>query len=306
MTVTTNEVRVLPFPTTPQQPDEPPEPGVYRDMSAADYFKVAACSQSFLKRVQPWAGCDRRTPRTPGHAFAHLMVPQDDDTDALLFGRAYHTLLFEPDEFDGRYHITPKITRRGGAWKAVLAAAEHRDVVWTEDHERMLCMRSVLRRNKRVRRVMEARGETEAAAFWNQPIALADGTTVLLPCKMRLDHFALETTVDIKSCLIASQSEFGRDAAKFGYHIQVWKYRLGLKALRDVDARWLFVAQEKSPPYAAACYTPSAQDIEAGGVAGMAAMRTVARCIIDNEWPCYDDKIAALQLPPYAFPEGDL
>lgn len=295
---------LLQFPLTKRQPNPPPEPGIHRDMPDEEYFKIAAVSQSFLKLVQKWAGCDRNKPRTPAHAMAYLNGLIDFESDSLKFGAAYHTLLFEPMEWESRYVTFPKERRGTKKWASMEAEADGREIVFTCDHERMMCMRSRLLQHPKAGRVVRMQGQTETAIVWHQPVTMAEGETILIPCKAKLDHFVESVIVDIKSARNAGQEVFGRAAATYGYHIQAWFYLAGLEAMTGAMRRFLFIAQESAPPFEAACYTPEPEEINAGSVAGMAALRTVARCVREGVWPGYDERILSLGMPSYALVSG--
>lgn len=60
----------------------------------------------------------------------------------------------------------------------------------------------------------------------------------------------LSITVDYKTCMDASPRKFHIDARKMGYALTAAHYKQGLRQLSGHGSRYIFLAQEKKPPYA--------------------------------------------------------
>jgi len=105
--------------------------------------------------------------------------------------------------------------------------------------------------------------------------------------------------VDLKTTLDAS-SAFEKSAYNFGYHHQAAWYLYGCRAA-GIDCRdFIFVAVEKTYPYAVAIYGAADHLIEVGRQEVRAAIRTYAVCLESGEWPGLTSGVINLDLPLWA------
>jgi hypothetical protein len=109
--------------------------------------------------------------------------------------------------------------------------------------------------------------------------------------RSRLDAVKLEGRVyivDYKSAFSADRAEFARAAARLGYHMQDAFYRQAVtRTLGDADPAFLFVVQDKDPPYLAAVYDLGWRSQATGEALVEQACREYARCVAAGEWPGY-------------------
>ena len=146
-------------------------------------------------------------------------------------------------------------------------------------------------------------GVAEAALVWrDEPTgvmcrALVDWLPDKVPGRRRI-------LVDYKTARSGDPDTLGRAAHGYGYHQQDAWYSAGAKALglADDDMAFLFVSQEKTPPY---LVTLSEFDHEArllGERLNRHALNVYCDCVETGRWPGYgDDQVARLYLPPWAF-----
>lgn len=109
--------------------------------------------------------------------------------------------------------------------------------------------------------------------------------------------------VDLKTTVSADPVEFVRSIAKFKYHFQAAWYRKGLAAL-GVDARFLFVAVEKVPPYLVSVIELDTWALLEGDRLNRLAIDLYAECLQTDQWPDYGDNIHTLSLPAWAMRDG--
>ena len=174
--------------------------------------------------------------------------PEETDTPAFLFGRAYHKLMLEPDDFEKEFIVSPKFDRRTkegkAAYEKFLQDAEGKDVIDEETYQKLLEMQIALYKTPFVKFLIK--GEHEKSFFW------VDEETKMA-CKCRPDSFGEVkgeyVCVDLKTTKDAETDKFMRDAVKFGYDIQAYHYCQGLKNAYGHDFKFLFIAQEKTAPY---------------------------------------------------------
>jgi hypothetical protein len=125
--------------------------------------------------------------------------------------------------------------------------------------------------------------------------------------RSRLDAVRLSGRViitDYKTAVTADPREWSRNAANFGYHWQdPWYREAVICTLGDADPAFLFVVQEKTPPYLVAVYELDELSIEAGQAKIRAACREYARCTAAGEWPGYQpegETVTRISLPAWA------
>lgn len=246
--------------------------------------------------------------KSPAHYKAWIDGElEDEDTPALMFGRAFHCAILEPDRFGAEYAFEPQFG--DCRFKAAKAARD----AWREEnagrvplaHEdgvRIQQMAKKLRAHPLASRILRE-GDNEQALLWT------DEETGLR-CRARPDKIIqrLEMIADLKSCADASPAAFQRDVAKYRYHVQNAHYRAGCQALGIEIRHFVFVCCEKDPPYNVKCYTVRPASVEYGYESIRRDMRTMATCMKLNDWPgyvewendCYTDSIVEVELPAWS------
>lgn len=107
---------------------------------------------------------------------------------------------------------------------------------------------------------------------------------------------------DYKTCASAELEALRKAMYQFGYHQQGDWYRAGARALGIAgdDAAFVFVCQEKTPPYLVTIFEPDATAMRIGAIRNRRALDIYAHCRDSGHWPAYEEGIALLSLPPWA------
>ena len=255
-------------------------------ISNADYHADPAISASQLKEIG----------RSPFHYWSRYINPDRQpliQTSAMKLGSLTHCCVLEPDEVSKRYGITPD--RRSNAGKALAAGMEASGIeaVTAQEMEQALSMATSVRSNSTAALLL-ANGAAETSHWW-------DDVTTGLRCKCRPDWLSAdgETIVDLKTCVDASPNGFARAIAQWGYQVQSAHYLCGTLA-----KRFVFVAVEKTAPYAVGVYELDAQALVHGSIARHNALQRIQDCRAIGEWPGYTDGIQTLQLPGWALKDN--
>lgn len=105
---------------------------------------------------------------------------------------------------------------------------------------------------------------------------------------------------DYKSAVSAEPDKFAKTAADFGYHQQAAWYCDGVTAL-DLgdDPLFVFVVQEKTPPYLITVIQLDAEALRIGRALNRQAIDLYAECDRTGVWPGYHDDVAIASLPYY-------
>jgi hypothetical protein len=238
--------------------------------------------------------------RSPLHYRAWTAGENDEEeTPALLFGRAFHAALLEPEVFERTFAAEPDFgdcrktanKAKRDEWRAEHAGAT---LLSPQQYDDVRGMIASVRRHPLGAAVIRD-GQPELTVTWR------DEWTGL-PCKARADYYVpgLEMVVDPKSALDASWDGFRRSVVSHRYHVQDALYRAGFAAAGAQVRHFVFLAVEKVKPYAVAVYTLDADAIGKGYSAARRDIDTLGECIRENVFPGYPETVQTLDLPPWA------
>lgn len=264
-------------------------PGIY-DIPAAEYHQSPGLSKGGIDRLLS----------SPLHYYDHFLAPDREPstpTDAMIIGSAVHTATLEPDLFGPQYCCAPtgidKRTKDGkAAWGAFVAENAGKVVLSADDFERVQKIAAAVRAHPTVQKIL-ADGRAEQSVYWT------DTDTGVL-CRSRPDWMRPGMLADLKTCMDASQ-EFQRSIFNMGYHRQAAHYLDAVRAHGDDHSNFVFIAVEKSRPFAVACYVLDDAAIALGREENRRAREIYARCMETGVWPGYPAQIQTISLPNYAF-----
>ena len=175
------------------------------------------------------------------------------DTNALIFGRAFHWAILEPEKFEDKTHIFTGKVRRGKAWdefkeeynkdaNCILLESEYRD---------LKCMQEVIMSNAECQELLYG-GKNEAVSCWED-----EDSGVF--CKGKADKVKKDCVIDLKTTSSGEFHSFKGSAYKYGYNRQSAFYMDGFN-----KRNFIFIVIEKSSPYNLYIYECSENFIESG------------------------------------------
>lgn len=254
-------------------------------MHIDEYHRHPAVSKSHLDFVA----------KSPLHYWARYVDPDrviPEPTPAMVLGSAVHSAVLEPENFSRDFVVAPEgINRRTNAgkeeWAAFEASAKDKRVLTAEQVELVRAIAASVHAHPAAKAVFSLEGLAERSYSW------VDETTGE-QCKCRPDWHSADRRiiVDLKTTEDASAENFARSIAKWRYHVQAAWYLRGLGA-----EQFLFVAVEKTPPYATAVYAATPAMVAAGERVADRDLAVLAECRAKNHWPSYSDQIVTLDLP---------
>lgn len=133
---------------------------------------------------------------------------------------------------------------------------------------------------------------------WVMMRARPDYLRVVAPGAVEMD--------DYKTCADASPEGFAKSAANWGYHQQEAWYRAVWTELGWEVRRFVFIAQEKTPPYLVKLHEFGPKDIAVGHARNERALRLFVNCQDFDEWPGYGPAVNKLRLPRWARTAGEV
>jgi exodeoxyribonuclease VIII len=219
-------------------------------------------------------------------------------TSALLIGNAFHSATLEPDKFDDEVAVKPnEIDGQGPRTKHYRESFElmqksEPDKIWftDSDYDSVLDMAASALDSPVLRHYMsDSKKLIEHTGFFEMEGA---------KCKVRPDLYVpgAGVVLDLKSTQDASPKGFAKSVRQFGYLFQACWYMHALRILGEKPKQFVFIAVEKTPPYATASYTIKESDFNKQFSNMEKACQLWATCQSSGIWPGYSDSIETLDL----------
>lgn len=212
-------------------------------------------------------------------------------TDALLFGQYVHALLLEPDKAKTDFRVMPELNLRTKDGKA------ERDRLLADCAERGITLvpaEMAAQAKEMVEKCLSdpsvcelLNGAHEQEFFWTDELTGEE-------CKCRVDVLTESdgkvTIVDYKSTANAATHKFVRDMYSYGYHFQSGFYCEGVRINLGLDyfPRFIFLAQEKKPPYSINRIEVTEDVIQLGYDLFREYLGTYHDCKETGIWPGYN------------------
>ena len=258
-------------------------------MTNSDYRKAEGVSSSELKQMV----------KSPAHYRYWKDNPDDTDTPALLFGRACHKYVLETYDFYKEFAVAPNVDRRNKEgkelWNKFVAESEGKDVITEEQFEVIDAMRNAMLATPFVSKLIN--GEHEVSLFWTD-----EDTGIKCKCRPDSLNDKLKIVVDYKTCDNAETQHFMRKAIDLGYDLQASYYLDGVKATTGLDCIFVFIAQEKKPPYAVNILQADDVFIRSGRQLYKDMLATYKECTETGNWWGYlgaENQINTLGVPKW-------
>ena len=222
--------------------------------------------------------------------FRYFLDHPVEQTTAMAFGSACHKMILEPNDFGSEYAVAPQVDKRTkegkAAWEAFCAENDGKTVLSTADIETMQEMKEALERCPLAKKLIRGKGDTEAAFFWTDPETKEK-------CKIKVDRLVKFNrrwyVIDYKTTQTAETFRFNSDIWKLGYYLQAGMYCEGVKIAKKLKKLpgFLFVAQEKKPPYSVNVIEVGEEVMNAGLVKYHELLDKMHQCKVLDLWPGY-------------------
>mgnify|MGYP002735206448 CR=1 FL=1 len=146
----------------------------------------------------------------------------------------------------------------------------------------------------------------EVSVFWRDPWHPSVMRRARLDAISRPDEDGGHIVVDYKTCNAADPDSISRAMWTYGYALQAAWYLEAASAAASPQRpiacdRFLFVFQEKTPPYLVTVVEPSPDALRVGEKQTREAVDLYAGCVESGRWPGYvsDDEIPLIGLPAW-------
>lgn len=227
--------------------------------------------------------------KSPLH-FRYAMDHEREETPALLFGRAAHSMILTPECFGLDYEIAPDVDRRTKAGKAeyqdFLDYCEEcgKEPISAKDAEIIKKMHTAICQSEQAYKLLTT-GEHEKEFYWTD-----DMTRERCKCKVDCitEYNGLPYVVDYKTTDSCEDGHFERTARKYGYQFQAGMYCEGVFQNTLEEHRFAFVAQEKTEPYAVRVYLCDPEWVHRGYDKFRELIGIYHRCKETGNWYGYE------------------
>jgi exodeoxyribonuclease VIII len=233
------------------------------------------------------------------HKYLNPEREAEEPTPALVLGSAVHSIILEPDLFTSQYVPNPGIERRSNAGKAEWAAfvEEHKGktILTDEQYQTCLQVRDAVYRHPVASGLLRQAGQSEQTFY-----AIDSETGELIKCRLDRLPDSGAMILDVKTTDDASPGGFARSCANFRYPVQSAWYKDVLDAaVGGHPEDFVFIAVEKSPPYAIGVYFVDYTDEQRGRLAARRDLQRIVNAKRANYWPDYGAEIRPLQMPTW-------
>ncbi len=217
---------------------------------------------------------------------------------ALVIGSGFHTATLEPEKLDDEFAVKPnEIDKQGSRTKHYKESFElmqksEPDKQWLApaDYDLILEMAGSALENPVLRHYMaDIDKVVEGTGYFEMEGA---------KCKVRPDLYipGAGVVIDLKSTQDASNRGFTKSVRQFGYLFQACWYMHALRLLGEKPKQFVFIAVEKTAPYATAAYTIKESDVNKQFSNMERACQLWASCQSSGIWPGYSDMVETLDL----------
>lgn len=229
--------------------------------------------------------------------YRHDTDTPSADTSAFRVGRATHSLILQPENFDVEFVVWSG-TRRGKSWDAFAAEHTDRTILTATEHAAALGAMEGVARHPTASHLLQG-GTAEKAITWKD-----DETGIV--CKAKPD-LVTNRLLELKTTRNLDARLFASDVARLGYYGQAAFYLRGLRANGfDSDRLPVIIAVENSPPHDVCCWELTQETVEQGDALVERLLRELAICTDSGEWPGAFPSLRMLTLPEWAIDEGDV
>lgn len=255
------------------------------DIKDIEYRNATGLSKSMLSHFL----------RSPAHYLAHC-DQTSEPTAAMQFGTAYDATILQktPSDF---FAVMPDVDGRTKEGKAIKEQfkidSAGKAVISPKEADLLPLMKKALYEHPVASRLLRTLTHKQVACF---------GTLPVCDKKVRLKGL-LDGYNENEGIIIDLKT--AEDSSPEGFRKAIWKFKY---AYQDIQYRWLlnnagkpvndfiFIVQEKEPPFAVGCYSISVDDLALTYQSWDMAMTRFAFCQSSGVYPAYSDEVVNLKL----------
>ena len=244
-----------------------------------EYDKIPAVRRSLLWELK----------KSPAHyKWAAEGEGIDEETPALRLGTLIHCAVLEFMDYHDRYKVIPTTDRRTKEGKALYQEYMNKlkpgqEPITPDENDMAMQMRAAIVEDPNASKYL-TEFRPEQVYVWTDP---ETGER----CKMKADAVTVidgqDVLIDFKTTDSCADGHFERSVKKYGYQLQAGMYCEGYFANTYRDPKFIFVAQEKKPPYACRVYECDPYFVQQGQEEFHRLLQIYHHCKETDSWPGY-------------------
>lgn len=261
------------------------QPGVYQGVPNETYHAGPGVSKSGLWEIHT---------KSP----YHFQFAPREEKNFFDLGEAGHIAVLEPETLEARVYRGPD-DRRGNKWTDAqeFCRIENKVCLTAKDFDKALMIRDTIHANATLNALITgSAAQVEASGYWIDPV-----TGVLCRCRPDLYRPDLKIVIDLKTTTSAHPEKFARSVIDYGYHAQEAFYTDGQRACGQAVDGFLFLAVEKTDPFAFGIYELPPSIVAEGREIMRKSLDTYAECKNTDTWPGYAEGVQELKFPRWAY-----
>ena len=225
---------------------------VFKDIPNKDYHTGVGVSSSFIRRF--------------GESQLHAIKHQQETTPAMRFGTAAHSLLVEGQEAFDKEVVVITGSPYTKANKELKEEYEKRGLVVLKETDVELIQGMKDNMIYEGNAYLDAKGKVpESSFYWYEDDVLCKCRPDLICPPLDNPNSKDEIViVDYKTTQSVEPYTFAKSVKKFRYDLQASYYRRGMEAAGYKVTDFVFVAQEKTYPYASKVFRMTKEQMDFG------------------------------------------
>lgn len=288
----------------PMEKFEPMAGSIYKGVPDHVYHASEGVSKSTLDAIR----------ENPARWKLNKKYPKPD-TDAMHVGKAYHCKVLEPHRFDDQFIKSEydefrskeaKDWREEQKSKGVSVLRTNGELPWkaSEWDEVHLMAEEVMRHPLAQIFLNPDDLWVELSAYWrddsdNEYLA-HDATGLLCKCRPDAYNTTHEVMIDLKTTTDATLWGFTRSIGDYRYHVASAWYQWGWAKKLGIPCKaFMFIAQEKEPPYPVEIYLASQEDLRVAIIEMFGDLRQFHEYWKSDTWPNTTGQIRTAELAAY-------
>jgi PDDEXK-like uncharacterized protein DUF3799 len=231
--------------------------------------------------------------------FRHNQLNARKDTKAFDMGHAAHKLVLgagpELVSFPGTGKNPEAWQKADDIADVAALRAEGKVPLKPSDYATVHAMAAALK-GHRIAPKLFTHGAPEQSMVWRD-----EATGVL--CRAKADWLTRDGIVDYKTARTVRPASLPKAVHEHGYFVQAAFYLRGFRATDQTGLNrapfFVFVAQEKEPPYLVTVFQLADEALAYGDRLCAEALERYRDCLAADEWPGYSDDIEDIALPAW-------
>lgn len=245
-------------------------------MTIKEYHKADGLSKTMMDQLA----------KSPAHLKSY-MEEEQKETEAMILGQVFHTLVLEPNKFEKEFAIAPEVDKRTVQGKLEYGyfcqANEDKTIITRSQFDQVMKWVDAVRKHPVAKKLLSGKGENEVSIFW------VDEETGEV-CKARPDRIKDGYIIDLKTAVSAQPDEFQKNAYRLGYHRQAAWFEDAYRHTLGEPKGFKFIVVEKTAPYCVMVYIADDFSKEIAAIENRKLLNTYHECKESGNWYGYDGK----------------